>query len=886
MTAVSQPMRKGHSLGMENGKGMSGLLLFLNIVTFFYLAIVIFAFTPYTNNLDEIKVSALYFGGPILVCLYLFFVGQGQLRLVSARFMIPVLGYFLILFLSTIIAGKPYTWIGWQQLGFHLALLGGFLACYGLMQSRRDVKRALFLLMLFSLGTTLFGLFHYSGGFELLYKTFITEANKTSPMSVLIQTFISAQDEMFGTILNRQFYAAFLVLMLPFSIAYAITEERSHFWRYIAIGTMILMGICLYLAHSKASSGAIVVTAILFFILYKFYANYKAIKIPHLGIWIAGFVVIALTLAYFTSDVGPEKFKTIHRSVASRVIIWAGGWKMFLYGPGPVNWYDVEGPLPLCFRSIAIGCGPGSYRVLFPRYRHPDYHLHDISNVTLSAHNRYLDLLAETGILGFVCYMSFLTIFFVMGIKTLRRSPDGEMRVYGIAFICGILGLLLTSIFSPNIRWAADATVYWAVLGLGFGAFQVAKESGGEDSKGPSKARGFAGRFAPPSPALANILLIAAVLLVPAAFLSIRFSIRYFLSAKYNNTGLTYSKFGETCFEERDKRLRLAHDQPNKASDLKKTAALYEQRGKEYYTISIQNFQKALEYNPSFLTTYYKIAHTYNAIGDMENSLKTYIDLQKYAPDYSEIHFNLGVVNSLIAQEVKNKALKSEGAKRKELLDKATQMDEVSLKEFKIAARMSNKAQIQSTYGKKLLVSQKYGDAKKVYEFLRKLEPEDLDYVRTLAFINDQLEDEGESLKYYTILFQADPTNDAVATRIEKIYQNLNRAEDYEKFIMESVNVNILDPRPRSRLLDLYIKKKDRENSRKQLTALTRIPDISTTISQYPRYRQSLLYDLAITAGNVEYKEAEVYFLKKCLQIDAGTSIGKACSEILHKISG
>ena len=886
MAAVSQQIRKGPSLGSENGRRMSGLMLFLNIVTFLYLGLVIFGFTPYTNNLDEIKVSTLYFGGPILVCLYLFFAAQGRLRILSARFMIPVLGYLSILLLSTVIAGKPYTWIGWQQVGLHLALLGGFFCCYGLMQYRKDVKRALFIYMLFGLGTALFGLFHYSGGFGILYKVLITEQTKFSPISVLFQTFMTAQDDMFGTILNRQFYAAFIVLMLPFSVAYAITEERSHFWRYVAIATMILLGICLYLAHSKASSGAIVIIAILFYILYKLYAHYKEIRIPHLGIWIAGFVILALTLGYFTADVGPEKFKTVHRSVASRAIIWKGGWDMFLYGPGPDNWYDMEGAPPLYIRSLLIGCGPGSFRILFPRYRHPDYYLHDISNVTLSCHNRYLDLVAETGVLGFVCYMGFLAIFFGMGMRRLQRSPDREMRVYIIAFMSGILGILLTNLFSPNLRWAADATIYWSVLGLGFGAFAVAGEGIKEEGKGSSRPGGIGGALRQPSPALAHVFLVLAVLLLPAVFLCVRFGIRYFKAAVYNNTGLSLSKYGETYLEEKDKRLRMIREYPDKAAELKSSAAAIEQEGLKLYKQAIQSFIKALEYNPSFITTYYKLAHTYNAVGDLENSFKTYMDLQKYAPDYSEIHFNLGVVYTSMAQDIKSQAIKSQADARKELLDKAAQYDQLSLKEFKIAARMCNKAQVQSMYGKKLLSTQKYEDARKVYEFLRTLDAEDLEYVRILAFINDQLEDKQGALKYYTILYHADPTNDSVAARIEKIYQDLNRGEDFGRFLVESVGVNILDPRPRVRLLDLYVKNKDMENARKQMTALTRIPDISTTISQSPRNRQSQLYDLAVTAGNIEDKQAEIYFLKKCLQMDASTSIGKTCSEILKKISG
>jgi len=875
--------RRGRGLPTQGtSQGFSGYHRLLFIITFIYIALVIYSFTPYTHNLDEIKVSVLYLGGSLLLCLYLFFAAQGFFRLFPPIPLLPLAGYFAVLFISTLLAGKTYSWIGWIQIGFHISLLGGFFCCFGLMRSPRDVNRALFWYMLFGLGTTIFGLFHYAGGFAFLHKLLFPDENVQSPIAVLFLTFMGAQDEMFSTILNRQFYAAFLVMIMPLATAYAIVEEKSHLWRYVSIAALILMAICLYLAHSKASTGATVVTAFVFLVLYKLFAKYKEIRIPHLGVWLAGFLVIALTLGVFTADIGPEKFKTIHRSVASRTIIWGGGWDMFLHGSGQDNWYEQEEPLPLSVRSMLVGCGPGTFRLIFPRYRSPDYHLHDISNVTLFSHNRFLDLLAENGILGFLFYMTFLFLFVFLGIKRLLTCKDGPMRVYIIGLLCSFFGLYLSNIFSPNSRWAVVATNLWAILGLGFGAFEVAAQR--QDSS-QAQAKGGKKEFSPAvhPPRVSNILLVLILLFLPITFFCWRFGIRRFQGAMANNQGLTYSKMGEAFIIESEKLQQLSREKPELREQIKRNLSYYQRSAENAYRIAIESFHKALKYNPLFITSYYKLAHAYNCVGEVDRSFEVYQQLQTYAPDYSEVHFNLGVVLTSLAQTMRREMLEGGKGQSQEKLMEIQKLEEHSLEEFRIAAKMSNKATVQERYAQKLIMAGKYKEAGTVYETLNRLDPSEIEYLRMLAFLSENLKDEASAVKYYTLLFQKDPTNEQFPRRIELYYQKLDQPEKYEEFLIESTDINPLDPRPRLKLIDLYVRKKDAANIRKQLGILMRLPELPLMIGRDTPERQKNIYNLSKIAAAAEYKEAEVFFLKECVRLDDGTSIGVTCSRLLKR---
>ncbi len=854
-----------------------------------WLALIVYLFTPYTYSLDEIKISVLYFGGPLLLCLYLYLAAIGKARAIPWRLFWPGLAYTILLVPSTLITKPAYRWVGWHVTGFQFACLGGFLICYGLMKSREDVKRAFLFYALVGLGTTIFGLFHYAGGFGFLYELLITDQNRSSPFAVMLYTYMDSRDDMFSTILNRQFYASFLVMLIPLSAAVAITEEKSHRKKYIAIAATLLMVICLYLAHSKAAAGSLVLSAALFLILYKLIGRYKKIRIPHLGVWLSGLLLIALTLGFFTADVSADKFKTVTRSVESRTIIWKGALDMFRYGPGPDNWYEITERLPYNAQSLIMGCGPGTFRLVFPRYRSPDYHLHDISNVTLFAHNRYLDLLAENGLAGFLLYMGFIALYFVLGIRRIRRCEDGEMRVYLIAFLSSMLGILLTNLLTPNSRWTVVASNFWAVWGLGFGAMAVAGDMAAARASAPESGAGPV-RPAPasalpmPSPRESTALMIVMVLLLPVAVISIHYSWRHFKAAAIHNDGLMFARYGDKYLEDAQKMLQLARENPGLADQYRKQKDAFEAASLKYYQDSIRQHNISLRYNPWFITTYYKMAHAQNMIGDIEGALKTYEVLQKYAPDYSEIHFNLGVVNDTLAQTKRREAAAAAPEKRAGLLEEAAAHDVASLREFQISARMSNKAAVQETYGKKLVMAQKYREALPVFEFLRESDMDKMPHIQTIAWLSDQLGEEEKAFEAYKALFHADPTNDFVSSRVEMYYRKLRTIAEYEQFLREFLRANPLDPKPRIRLVELHVRKDDKDALRSELKAMTHIPEIADRLGVSPEQAQKSLWGLTLSARRIEDPGIERYFLKQCLQADAATSIGRAAQARLREL--
>jgi O-antigen ligase len=126
-------------------------------------------------------------------------------------------------------------------------------------------------------------------------------------------------------------------------------------------------------------------------------------------------------------------------ALVERMVHWQAAGNMFLSSP----W---------------TGVGIGNFNTLFNTFGvqgwpYPRGH----------AHNYYLHLLAEVGIVGFVGYMVMLVTSFVVGVRALvrvRRAND----TYGEAVVIGALGILTTFAahnFFENLH-ALNMGIHWA----------------------------------------------------------------------------------------------------------------------------------------------------------------------------------------------------------------------------------------------------------------------------------------------------------------------------------------------------------------------------------------------------------------------------------------
>jgi tetratricopeptide (TPR) repeat protein len=273
-------------------------------------------------------------------------------------------------------------------------------------------------------------------------------------------------------------------------------------------------------------------------------------------------------------------------------------------------------------------------------------------------------------------------------------------------------------------------------------------------------------------------------LCVLISIVSAVYSVRYFKGAAANNKGLKY----------------LSINQYNKG---------------------VESFKRALRWNPTFITSYYKLAHAYNQLGDTEKALETYYDLARYAPDYSEIHYNFGVVHASLADR-KGRKLQAGNLSEEEqmrLREEIGDHKEAALEEFETASRMSNKPHIKYTVA---MVYKQYGMLEKAFEIYKNMRNYKVKFFdesiteEDLKRIYQKSEIEAARLamalgKYeyaeeaYRDIYSKYPGEEEYFRGLETIYNKYGKREKLYDLLKEALSYNPLDPVPRMHLARAYL---------------------------------------------------------------------------------
>lgn len=607
--------------GVTLERGVVGALLAAGALGHFL------ALTPLTNSLDDIKWCTMWLGGAAAALAF------AVMRLRATAAALPLwaagaaLAHLAVLVLATLLAPTHAHWIGWQTFFFYATAFGFLFLGAGLMTSPRSLRLATQAAVVVALVTTGIGLFHKAGGMERLRALMPTpDLDNASMFYLLVNTFAESR-LMISTILNTQFFGNFLGLLLPMAMAELVVHGRGVMvgaarsrgalaWFLVVGAANAMIVACMFLTFSKNVVGMIPMVLVAFPLLAWAVAGMR-VRIPAWPVAVVLSIALGATvLAYGRVDMR-RSFSPWEDSVSSRSIMADGAWRLFLERP-------------------VAGWGPGSYRTEFPRHRAPDYHRHAISNLALTSHNRVLDLLAESGALGLLTYAALVAGALAMGLVAARRAPSPDDRLLVIGLVLGVTMAIIGSLVTPMVTWPVGAVQLHLALGLLIGGAVVARAGGAIATPAPAGWRAGA--------TVAG--LVAAIAMLATAWW---WSGVFFRASIRNNDGLLA--------------VAIAEGESGRTRESIETADAY-------YTKAAQAFEDAVSLNPTFITSYYKLASAYNRLGVsarrrndpkaafefQARALDAYARLRRYAPDYSEVHYNEGLIALLMAEDMNNAA--------------------------------------------------------------------------------------------------------------------------------------------------------------------------------------------------------------------------------------
>jgi O-antigen ligase len=244
----------------------------------------------------------------------------------------------------------------------------------------------------------------------------------------------------YGPYVNHNHYAGLMEMLVPIPLVLALTHLASSRTRAVAGAVAAMMAGTIFLSGSRGGMLAIVTE---FVILSALLVKQKRSLRTSIGVG----VFLALVMGLLTWIGGAELSKRIasvgasHSEIASdvRTIINRDGLKMFLKKP-------------------VLGWGLGTFPVVYPQFR--SFYTNFFVN---QAHNDYLQLLVETGLLGFATMLWFLWTLYSRAIRKMKNWPSEISGAVALSCVLGLSGILVHSAVDFNLQIPANAALFYVL---------------------------------------------------------------------------------------------------------------------------------------------------------------------------------------------------------------------------------------------------------------------------------------------------------------------------------------------------------------------------------------------------------------------------------------
>lgn len=262
-----------------------------------------------------------------------------------------------------------------------------------------------------------------------------------------------------GTYASRDHYVGLLEMVLPFAALYPVVILRSEETRYeVPAGAAMK-------AAGVAGAGALILGGILF-------------SLSRMGFVCALVALVTAALGGLFASRDPEQgspIRTIISMIAITAVICGGMWLLLngdflgrfasLADSGVAAdetrtgiWRDTTG---LIRDYPLFGCGLGGFESCFQRYKKV------APMLTIDyAHNDYLQVLAEFGLLGFLAGLVFVLRVVQRAAKGFLWGRDVPGRLLALAALAGMLAMLLHSLVDFNMYVPANGMVYAWIAGI------------------------------------------------------------------------------------------------------------------------------------------------------------------------------------------------------------------------------------------------------------------------------------------------------------------------------------------------------------------------------------------------------------------------------------
>lgn len=436
-------------------------LAVMQTVSFSSLAVLLF------NTMKNDKDSLYQIPGIIPLCFLLLFVAA-QLVPLPASVVRVIAPSTFELYTGTL---SPVTQVDWISLSinrkatlaefFRIASYGAFYAVTVQLLARRGyLTRTLMIIVVFaSILSFLSILQHILSNNKIYWVRNLTMGGS-----------------LFGPYVNRNHYAGLMEMVFPLVLSlflfykpqirqFPLRERIARMFNlrqtniYLLLGFVaVLVATSVFLTLSRMGIVSLSLSLILFGALFLLRGGDRKRGI----IIIAICVLVVLSVGWFGWDPIFERFAKIRNPqgdiTEQRLILWKDSW-------------NIVRDYPL------FGTGFGSFQDIYPKYR-------TLKGAALAdhAHNDYIELLANGGVVALLLAGGFFAVLVSRSFAVFRKRRDPYSRYVFIASLTGIIAILLHSITDFNLQIGANGLYLAFLSGLAVSAANTRMHEGLNDT--------------------------------------------------------------------------------------------------------------------------------------------------------------------------------------------------------------------------------------------------------------------------------------------------------------------------------------------------------------------------------------------------------------------
>jgi len=247
----------------------------------------------------------------------------------------------------------------------------------------------------------------------------------------------------YGPYVNHNHYAGLMEMLVPIPLVLSLTKLASTRARNVAAAAAAVMVGTIFISGSRG--GMLAIVAELIFLAVLLVKQKRGLRT---AIGLGLFLIIVVGLLTWVGGAELSKristFGANHSELSNdiRASINHDGLRMFLKRP-------------------TLGWGLGAFPIVYPQFR--TFYTNFFIN---EAHNDYLQLLVEMGLLGFATMVWLVVTLYARAMKKIGNWSADINGALTVACVLGLTGILVHSAVDFNLQIPANAALFYVLCSL------------------------------------------------------------------------------------------------------------------------------------------------------------------------------------------------------------------------------------------------------------------------------------------------------------------------------------------------------------------------------------------------------------------------------------